>query len=357
MSPRRLRALVRRVVAEVRRDRPSLALLFIAPIIITGLLTYILREGNTPHVRSRSSTRVLRRPASWSRRPRRGRDHGDRRCRRGRGAGRRRGPHGDPRHRHPGRPRSRRRPPGDHARPGSARRQLGARRGGQRRHAHARHCRRVARPDHRPGDDLRHRQRRPDGAVRARDRGLLPVLLRLPPDGRQLPPRADRRDARAPDGDAGHAGRGRRRIPPGLRAVRHGPGGDPARVGAGDGPRAVDRAAARVLAGPRDPGRRQPGDRLPRRRAARARGDQPRDLPLDVRAYRAPGHPVHPRRAGAAVPAVGRAVPHRQPAGDPPAVGRADAAALRRRGAPARVHPGRRPVEHGARRRRRRPRR
>jgi ABC-2 type transport system permease protein len=52
MNPRRLRALVRRVVAEVRRDRPSLALLFIAPIVITGLLTYILREGETPEVRA-----------------------------------------------------------------------------------------------------------------------------------------------------------------------------------------------------------------------------------------------------------------------------------------------------------------
>jgi hypothetical protein len=30
------RALVRRVVGEVRRDRPSLALLFVAPVIITG---------------------------------------------------------------------------------------------------------------------------------------------------------------------------------------------------------------------------------------------------------------------------------------------------------------------------------
>jgi ABC-2 type transport system permease protein len=52
MNPRRLRALVRRVVAEVRRDRPSLALLFIAPIVITGLLTFILREGQTPDVRA-----------------------------------------------------------------------------------------------------------------------------------------------------------------------------------------------------------------------------------------------------------------------------------------------------------------
>ena len=50
MSPRRLRALVRRVTAEIRRDRPSLALLFIAPIVITGLLTYILREGQAPDV-------------------------------------------------------------------------------------------------------------------------------------------------------------------------------------------------------------------------------------------------------------------------------------------------------------------
>ena len=52
MNPRRLRALVKRVVAEVRRDRPSLALLFIAPIVITGLLTFILREGETPDVRA-----------------------------------------------------------------------------------------------------------------------------------------------------------------------------------------------------------------------------------------------------------------------------------------------------------------
>lgn len=50
MSARRLRALLRRVVAEIRRDRPSLALLFIAPIVITGLLTFILREGEAPTV-------------------------------------------------------------------------------------------------------------------------------------------------------------------------------------------------------------------------------------------------------------------------------------------------------------------
>jgi ABC-2 type transport system permease protein len=50
MNPHRLRAIVRRVVAEVRRDRPSLALLFIAPVVVTGLFTFILREGQTPEV-------------------------------------------------------------------------------------------------------------------------------------------------------------------------------------------------------------------------------------------------------------------------------------------------------------------
>jgi ABC-2 type transport system permease protein len=50
MSGRRILALFRRVVQEIRRDRPSLALLFIAPIVITGLVTFILREGSTPTV-------------------------------------------------------------------------------------------------------------------------------------------------------------------------------------------------------------------------------------------------------------------------------------------------------------------
>lgn len=50
MSPRRLGALFRRVVAEIRRDRPSLALLFIAPVLVTGLLTFILREGQAPAI-------------------------------------------------------------------------------------------------------------------------------------------------------------------------------------------------------------------------------------------------------------------------------------------------------------------
>ena len=50
MNPRRLRAIIARVATEIRRDRPSLALLFIAPVVITGLLTFILREGDTPQV-------------------------------------------------------------------------------------------------------------------------------------------------------------------------------------------------------------------------------------------------------------------------------------------------------------------
>ncbi len=51
MSRRRLRALVRRVIVEIRRDRPSLALLFIAPILVTGLFTFILRDASGPDVR------------------------------------------------------------------------------------------------------------------------------------------------------------------------------------------------------------------------------------------------------------------------------------------------------------------
>ena len=50
MSRRRLVAIWRRVIAEIRRDRPSLALLFIAPLVMTGLVAFILREGATPTV-------------------------------------------------------------------------------------------------------------------------------------------------------------------------------------------------------------------------------------------------------------------------------------------------------------------
>ena len=217
MSPRRLRAIVRRVVAEVRRDRPSLALLFIAPIIITGLLTYILREGDTPDVKvvlvnqgppqagirslgvldgagidvtdatdeATARARVLDGSASLAivlpadaatggviQVITLGLD-----------------------------------PLADSANLGAVGDALtdGPRHGVGRR---------AAGPP--TGQHLRHGQRRPDGALRAGDRGLLPVLLRVPADRRELPARTDGRDARAPDGDAGHARRGRRRLPPGF---------------------------------------------------------------------------------------------------------------------------------------------
>ena len=48
MSVRRVAAIVRRVVEEIRRDRPSLGLLFVAPIVITGLVAFILRGSLAP---------------------------------------------------------------------------------------------------------------------------------------------------------------------------------------------------------------------------------------------------------------------------------------------------------------------
>jgi len=50
VSRRRVVALFWRVVQEIRRDRPSIALLFVAPILMSGLVTFILREGETPEV-------------------------------------------------------------------------------------------------------------------------------------------------------------------------------------------------------------------------------------------------------------------------------------------------------------------
>ena len=50
MSARRILALFRRVTVEIVRDRPSLALLFIAPLVMSGLITFIIREGATPTV-------------------------------------------------------------------------------------------------------------------------------------------------------------------------------------------------------------------------------------------------------------------------------------------------------------------
>jgi ABC-2 type transport system permease protein len=50
VSLHRAIALFRRGALEIVRDRPSLALLFIAPVVITGLLTFVIREGATPRV-------------------------------------------------------------------------------------------------------------------------------------------------------------------------------------------------------------------------------------------------------------------------------------------------------------------
>jgi ABC-2 type transport system permease protein len=50
MSGHRLFAFFRRVAQEIRRDHRSVALLFVVPIVMTGLITFIVREGETPVV-------------------------------------------------------------------------------------------------------------------------------------------------------------------------------------------------------------------------------------------------------------------------------------------------------------------
>lgn len=50
MSGYRLFAFFRRVAQEIRRDHRSVALLFVVPIVMTGLVTFIVREGETPIV-------------------------------------------------------------------------------------------------------------------------------------------------------------------------------------------------------------------------------------------------------------------------------------------------------------------
>jgi ABC-2 type transport system permease protein len=50
MSGRRLFAFFRRVAQEIRRDHRSVALLFVVPIVMTGLVTFIVREGQSPIV-------------------------------------------------------------------------------------------------------------------------------------------------------------------------------------------------------------------------------------------------------------------------------------------------------------------
>jgi len=50
MSGRRLFAIFRRVAQEIRRDHRSVALLFVVPIVMTGLVAFIVREGQSPTV-------------------------------------------------------------------------------------------------------------------------------------------------------------------------------------------------------------------------------------------------------------------------------------------------------------------
>ena len=45
MKPDRVRAVTRRILQQFRRDRRTLALLFVAPLVILGLLGYLLRGG------------------------------------------------------------------------------------------------------------------------------------------------------------------------------------------------------------------------------------------------------------------------------------------------------------------------
>lgn len=50
MSGRRIAAITRRLLQGFRRDRRTLALLFVAPLVILGLLGYMLRNSATPAV-------------------------------------------------------------------------------------------------------------------------------------------------------------------------------------------------------------------------------------------------------------------------------------------------------------------
>src|SRR5207245_10620401 len=50
MSGHRIAAITRRLLQGFRRDRRTLALLFVAPLVILGLLGYMLRNSSTPAV-------------------------------------------------------------------------------------------------------------------------------------------------------------------------------------------------------------------------------------------------------------------------------------------------------------------
>jgi ABC-2 type transport system permease protein len=50
MSGHRVAAITRRLMQGFRRDRRTLALLFVAPLVILGLLGYLIRGSNVPSV-------------------------------------------------------------------------------------------------------------------------------------------------------------------------------------------------------------------------------------------------------------------------------------------------------------------
>jgi ABC-2 type transport system permease protein len=48
MSPRRTGAVAQRIISQLRRDRRTLALLFVVPVIVLSLLGYLVRlQGTT----------------------------------------------------------------------------------------------------------------------------------------------------------------------------------------------------------------------------------------------------------------------------------------------------------------------
>src|SRR6266702_4444819 len=50
MSGHRVGAITRRLLQGFRRDRRTVALLFVAPLVILGLLGYLMRSSSTPAV-------------------------------------------------------------------------------------------------------------------------------------------------------------------------------------------------------------------------------------------------------------------------------------------------------------------
>ncbi|MGC8633113.1 MAG: ABC transporter permease [Candidatus Limnocylindrales bacterium] len=51
MSPRRVTAVIRRIIAQFRRDRRTLGLIFVVPIVISALLGWVVRDQQTTPVR------------------------------------------------------------------------------------------------------------------------------------------------------------------------------------------------------------------------------------------------------------------------------------------------------------------